>query len=310
MTQISTQKITQYFKFSNDNTALFGAVLMIVAGLIFAIINTLLQSLTMQFGQASSSVVFWQYLIALLFSLPWIMRRLRDVKTSNLPLHLLRVFFAAVGVQLWVVGLSYVPIWQAIALIMTSPFFVTIGAHLVLREKVGLERWLAVCFGFLGGMIILSPWADDFSMATLYPLTAAFFWALSSLTTKRLARVETPQTLTFYLLVLLTPINAVLAFESGYIISEPIAIWMVIFAGLLTALAQYALAKAYTIADAAYLQPFDHLKLPMNVFLGWLAFGFLPVGSMWLGSLIIIAASSYLLSAEMRQPEKGSPVIA
>lgn len=299
-----TQKITQYFRFLNSNTALLGAVLMIVAGLIFAIINTLLQSLTMQFGQASSSVVFWQYLIALLFSLPWIMRRLRDAKTANLPLHLLRVIFAAVGVQLWVVGLSYVPIWQAIALIMTSPFFVTIGAHLILSEKVGLERWLAVCFGFLGGMIILSPWADDFSMATLYPLAASFFWALSSLTTKRLARVETPQTLTFYLLVLLTPINAVLAFESGYVISEPIAIWMVVVAGLLTALAQYALAKAYTIADAAYLQPFDHLKLPMNVLLGWLAFGFLPVGSMWLGSLIIIAASSYLLSAEMRHPLK------
>lgn len=305
-----TQKTTQYLKFLNNNTALFGAVLMIIAGLIFALINTLLQSLTMQFGQVSSAVVFWQYLIALLFSLPWIMRRLHEIKTSNLMLHLLRVFFAAVGVQLWVVGLSYVPIWQAIALIMTAPFFVTIGAHLVLGERVGLERWLAVGFGFLGGMIILSPWADDFGMATLYPLAASLFWALSSITTKRLARVEKPQKLTFYLLVLLTPINAVLAFESGYVISEPIAIWMIIAAGILTALAQYALAKAYTVADAAYLQPFDHLKLPMNVLLGWLVFGFLPVGSMWLGSLIIIAASSYLLSVEMRQPVKASAVTA
>lgn len=310
MTQKLTQKLTQNYKFLNTNAALSGAVLMIIAGLIFAIINTLLQSLTMQFGQASSSVVFWQYLIALLFSLPWILRRFNEAKTSNLMLHLLRVFLAAVGVQLWVVGLSYVPIWQAIALIMTSPFFVTIGAYFVLQEKVGIERWLAVGFGFLGGMIILSPWADDFGLHTLYPLAASFFWALSSITTKHLARVEKPQTLTFYLLVLLTPINAVLAFETGYVISQPIAIWMVIIAGILTALAQYALAKAYTVADAAYLQPFDHLKLPMNVLLGWLVFGFLPVGSMWLGSLIIVGASSYLLSAEMRQPAKSAAALA
>jgi S-adenosylmethionine uptake transporter len=299
-----TQKITQYIKVLNTNAALLGAVLMVIAGLIFAVINTLLQSLTMQFGQASASVVFWQYWIALLLSLPWILRKLAAAKTSNLPLHILRVFFAAVGVQLWVVGLSYVPIWQAIALIMTAPFFVTAGAHLVLREKVGLERWLAVGFGFLGGMIILSPWSDEFGIETLYPLAASFFWAMSSLTTKRLAWVEKPQTLTFYLLVLLTPINAILAFESGFVISEPTAIWMVVVAGILTALAQYALAKAYTVADAAYLQPFDHLKLPMNVLLGWLVFGFLPVGSMWLGSLIIIAASSYLLNAEMKRPAK------
>lgn len=297
MTQLNLQNI-------QNNAALKGAFFMVLAGAIFAVINTLLQSLTMQMGQSSTTVVFWQYLIALMFSLPWIITKLQDGKTSRPWWHVLRVVFAAVGVQLWVMGLAHVPIWQAIALIMTSPFFVTIGARLFLGEDVSVQRWIAVLFGFCGGMIILEPWSDQFSWATLFPIAAAFFWGLSSLTTKYLARFEKPQTLTFYLLVLLAPINAVLALDAGFTVSTSSAVWLVAITGILTTIAQFSLAKAYSIADAAYLQPFDHLKLPMNVALGWLAFGFLPTGGMWVGTLMIVLASFYLLKNEMKPAPK------
>ena len=303
--------MTQFtIKNFQNSSAFKGAFYMVLAGAIFAIINTLLQSLTMQMGQNSTTVVFWQYLIALMFSLPWILRKLQDGKTERPIWHVSRVVFAAVGVQLWVLGLSYVPIWQAIALIMTSPFFVTIGARLFLGEHVSMQRWFAVLFGFCGGMVILEPWSDQFSWATLYPVAAAFFWGLSSLTTKYLTRFEKPQTLTFYLLVLLAPINAVLAFDAGYTVSSSNAIWLIAVTGILTTMAQFSLAKAYSIADAAYLQPFDHLKLPMNVGLGWLAFGFLPTGAMWVGTLMIVLASLYLLKNEMQPPPNAKMATA
>ena len=62
-----------------------------------------------------------------------------------------------------------------------------------------------------------------------------------------------------------------------------------------------ALARAYSIADAAYLQPFDHLKLPFNVGLGLVAFGYAPPGSLWLGAALIVGASFALLRQEARQ---------
>ncbi|MEE9387796.1 MAG: DMT family transporter [Paracoccaceae bacterium] len=284
---------------TRNTAALLGAAYMIGAGLLFAVVNTLVQSLTMQYGVVSTSVAFWQYFIALLFSLPWVMPRLRSaLATDQLPLHIGRVILAAAGVQLWVLGLAHVPIWQAIALIMTSPFFVTFGARIFLGEQVGRERWLAVAVGFIGGMIILAPWSDAFSFWALLPIGAALLWGLSSLVTKRLTRSEGADTLTLYLLILLTPINAVLAFGSGFSLGTGNTLWLVLFAGILTAGAQYALARAYSVADAAYLQPFDHIKLPLNVVLGWLVFGFLPEGTMWLGILLILAASVYLFRHE------------
>ncbi len=284
---------------TNKKTALQGAAFMIAAGLLFAIDNTLVQMLTMTHGQASTTVAFWQYFIAALFSLPWVLARLKgSLKTKRWAMQILRVVLAAAGVQLWVMGLAHVPIWQAIALIMTSPFFVTIGANMFLGEPVKGDRWLAVIVGFIGGMIILSPWSDKFTLWALLPVGAAFLWGMSSLVTKVLTRTETPDSLTLYLLVLLTPINAVLTIGSGFAITVDAAMWLIALTGVLTAAANYALIKAYSIADAAYLQPFDHVKLPFNLLFGWLVFHYLPAGEMWIGTALIVGASVFLLNRE------------
>lgn len=281
-------------------SALTGAALMVGAGVCFAFVNTSIQAATMLRGMSAPAAAFWQYLIAALFFLPWVAQNLRRTfHTGAFGLHLARVALSAAGVMLWTLGLAHVPIWQAIALILLSPFFVTIGAGLFLGENVTPLRWLAVVAGLIGGAMILAPWSDRFTLAALYPVGAAVMWASVSLLTKHMTRTESPETLTLYLLLLLTPVNAALAAGSGFALPSG-AVWLVLAAGGLTAAAQYLIVRAYSAADAAYLQPFDDLKLPLNVALGWLVFGFLPEGSMWLGTAMILGASVVLLQAEAK----------
>lgn len=284
------------------NPAVEAALYMIAAGAAFALVNISVQAVTMRYGMASSSAAFWQYLVALLCGLPWIVKTGFGVlKTSNAGFHVLRVAFAAVGVQFWVAGLAMVPIWQAIALVMTSPFFVTLGAGLLLGERVGATRWLATVVGFAGGMIILAPWSEAFSVATLYPVAAALFWAATSLMTKQLTSSESSETITLYLLLLLTPINAVLAASSsGFAIPGSVGWALIVFAGVMLMAAQFFIVRAYASADAAYVQPFDHIKLPLNVLAGWVVFGFVPNGNLWVGSLLIVGASIFIAHRESR----------
>ena len=282
-----------------------GAALMVGAGALFAGVNTLIQIGAMRMGLASATITFWQYAIALLAVLPWQRDLGPALRSRRLPAHVLRVALAVGGVQLWALGLAHVPIWQAIALIMLSPFFVTLGAGLVLAERVTATRWLAVAAGFLGGMVILAPWSDGFTPWALAPVGAAALWAGSSLLTKRLTATESPATLTLYLLLLLTPLNAALALlpaAGGLGLPGAPALALLAAAGLMTAAAQYALARAYATADAAFLQPFDHVKLPLNVGLGLAVFGFVPPGSLWLGAALIVGASLWLLADETRAP--------
>ena len=197
--------------------AVSGAFFMVAAGALFGVVNTLLQYGTMVYGIAPATLAFWQYLIALLFALPWLRANgLAALRTRALGWHLIRVGFAAAGVQLWVAGLAHVPIWQAIALILLSPIFVTIGATTYLGERATLQRWTAVAVGLAGGMVILAPWSDAFSGYALLPVAAAAFWAAASVMTKRLTRKETPESLTVYLLLLLTPVNVAVAWGDGF----------------------------------------------------------------------------------------------
>ncbi|MBP0575959.1 hypothetical protein J8J27_35095, partial [Mycobacterium tuberculosis] len=71
------------------------------------------------------------------------------------------------------------------------------------------KRIAATAIGFAGATLILAPWSDSFSLHALLPLGAAAAWAGSSLMTKDLTRTETSETVTAWLLLLLTPINAV-----------------------------------------------------------------------------------------------------
>ncbi|MDQ1198230.1 drug/metabolite transporter (DMT)-like permease [Rhizobium sp. SORGH_AS 787] len=257
--------------------AVLGAGFMVLAGIAFAALNVVTQELAMTLGFPPASTAFWQYGFALILSLPLLVRLgLRAMKTAYPFRHIFRVLLAAFGVQAWVMGLVTVPIWQAIALVMTSPFFIIIGARLFLGETVGRDRWLATLTGFIGAMIILQPWSDSFTMAALLPILSALLWGGSSLIMKNLTHHEPPETVTVWLLVLLTPVNAGLAAASGFAVPEGLALWLLLGAGLLTALGQYLLTLAYNAADAAYVQPFDDLKLPLNVFAGWIVFGYAP----------------------------------
>ena len=106
------------------SAAFQGALYMVLAGFGFAAINAITQHVTMNLGLSSTSDAFWQYFIALLFSLPVLARSgFGAFRTRRPAAHLLRVLLAVLGVQAWVLGLANgVPIWQAIALVMTSPF--------------------------------------------------------------------------------------------------------------------------------------------------------------------------------------------
>lgn len=282
--------------------AIAAAAIMVLAGIAFAAINILTQWVTMKLGFGSVSTAFWQYAIAFLFSLPYLWRTgLRAMRTRYPSSHLIRVALSVFGVQAWVMGLAHVPIWQAIALVMTSPFFIILGARLFLKEQVGPARWAATATGFAGAMIILQPWSDTFTWAALLPVLAALLWGATSLYTKSLTQDESPESITVWLLLLLTPVNGALAFASGIEVPTGMALALFIGLGLLTALAQYLLTLAYATADAAYVQPFDDLKLPLNVLAGWLVFGYAPTGMLWLGAILILAASLFIMSCEVRR---------
>lgn len=288
---------------------------MVAAGLSFAMINVLTQWVG-RHGYPSPALAFWQYALALIFFVPAMFRLGIGAFRTRRPLqHLLRVVFAALGVQFFVAALAHgVPVGQVVAIDMTSPFMVIVGAWLYLGERIGPARLIATVAGFVGGIIILAPWDSGFTPYSLLPLGAAAMWAGWSLMTKHFVGYEKPEAVTVHLLVLLMPINAlILAMSGGFSVAAfalphgDILIAVLALAAL-TAAAQGLLTRAYASADAAYLQAFDNVRLPINVFAGWLVFASVPGGHLWLGAVLVVGASLFLLKTEAGGDEaKAAP---
>jgi drug/metabolite transporter (DMT)-like permease len=288
---------------SNDMNQIFqnkpwlGAGCMVLAGITFAVINAITFVITAQLGFKPQSDTFWQYSIALVFSLPFLWRAgSLTFKTSQPIPHIIRVVLSAAGLQAFVMALSKgVPIWQVVALTMTAPFFVLIGAKLFLGENVTANRWIASIIGFAGALIVTNPWSEQFNWAWALPVVAAILWGGASLFTKYLSRKESPETLTTWLLLLLTPINLFWSLGAGFEVPGGNVLWLLIIGGALVFLAQYLLSKSYASADANFVQPFDDLKLISNVLVYGIFFGYWPSGVIWLGLGMIMLASAFLM---------------
>lgn len=225
-----------------------------------------------------------------MFSLPVLWKHGRaSMKTAHPMLHGQQLLLSVLGVQAFASGMAP---WHVVALVMTSPFFVLIGAALFLREPVAPNRWLTASLGFAGAMILLRPWQGAITTGTLYPLVAAICWGGAVLITKRLTRAEGQTSITLWLLMLLTPINGLFSLQAGFELPTGPVLWRLIPGGAIMYGAQHFLTLADAAADAGFVQPFDDLKLFSNIAVSWLALNFAPAGPYWLGMPLILAGST------------------
>jgi drug/metabolite transporter (DMT)-like permease len=297
-----------------------GAVYMIGTGVMFAIVNTLTPVITYQMHVPSTGVVFWQYVIATIFALPLILRiGLPALRTRHPVLHEIRAFVSAAGVQVFAFGFaSGVPVWQMVALSMTGPFFIIAGSTTFLGERLTVQRMLATLVGFIGALMVAQIGTSGFTWAALLPVLAAALWGTASVLTKYLAREEAPESLTLYMLVLITPNHFLIGLllgmavallpagmvpaglANGFDFGLPggAALALIVAIGLATAVSQYLFSLAYKVADATYVQPFDDLKLPLNTLVGWIVLAQVPSVWFWPGAALILGASLFVLSHE------------
>ncbi len=273
-----------------------GALWMVAAGACFALGNSLLRYLTGVLHPYE--VAFFQYGLALVILMPWVLvRGLASVRTGRPWLQVVRVAAAAIGVLFLTLGFQRLPVAEVVALTFAAPLFAVVGAALVLKEQVGWLRWTATAIGFVGVLVVLRPGAEAFRVDGLYPLAAAFFFAASSLMVKRLSMTESPGSIVFYLLVLMTPMLLVPAIPVWQ--TPPLALLPYLLAlGLTAAAAQFALTHAFAAADASFLGPFDFARLPLSALVAFAAFGETPDRFVWLGAALILGAALYLARHE------------
>ncbi len=275
-----------------------GALYMTAAAFFFSIMNYLVRLAAQELEPIE--VAFFRNLFALLFMLPWLLRVGRSgLATKRLTGHVWRALLGMGAMACWFYSVTLLPLAEAVALNFTVPLFATAGAALILGEVVRARRWTATVVGFLGVMVILRPGFTEITWVTGLPILAAAFMAASTLLVKSLSETESPNTIVFYMNLILTPLSLIPALFVWQWPSMTTLFYMALL-GLLAAVAQIALTRAYSVADASAVLPLDYTRLPFIAVIAFLAFGEVPDLWTWVGAGIIAASTLYIAHREMR----------
>lgn len=273
-----------------------GALFMTGAAFGFSIMNALVREVSSELHPFE--IAFFRNVFALLFTLPWLLRAgAAGWKTTRPGLQLLRSVLGLAAMLTWFSSLALLPLAEATALNFTVPLFATVGAAIVLGEVVRARRWSATAVGFLGVIVILRPGFAELEPAMALPIVAAVFMAGSVLTVKKLSGSDSPETVVFYMNLILTPLSFVPAlfvwqWPSGAALSMMVGI------GLVGSLAHLLLTRAYVHGDASAIIPFDYARLPFVAAIGFLFFGEVPDFWTWVGAAVIAGSAIYIARRE------------
>ncbi len=244
-------------------------------------------------------IVWWRQSGLLIGVLVLIALRGRSVLRSSHPrLQIGRGVLAACSATLFIVGVSFVPLADAVAITFVAPFMVTVMGALILREPVGLRRWIAVSVGFLGALIVIRPGMGVIHPAAGLLVIAAGAFALRQVLSRVLAGDDKASTTVAYTaIVSWTLLTIPLPFfwqtpgtgrEIGLLIAMAVA----------AALAETLVIMALDAAQAVVVAPVQYSLLIWGTLYGFFVFGQLPDGWTWLGALIIVGSGIYTLNRE------------
>lgn len=253
-------------------------------------------------------VAFFRNLFGLAFMLPWLVSAgLAGLRTRRIGLYLLRCVLGLGSMLCWFTALAWMPIAQAVALSFTAPIFATILAAVFLKETVRLRRWSATTAGLVGVMVILwpqlaAPGGATLSGGALLAILSTILSVVVSLIVKRLSATESANAIVTYMVLIMTPMSLVPALLHWTWPPVHTWFWLVAMGGL-GSLGHLCYVRAFAMADASAVMPYDYTRLLFAAVIGWAAFGELPTTYTWAGAAIIVASAIYIArrEAQLRQ---------
>ncbi len=183
-------------RYQNNN--LYGICLMMLAVLLFAVMDAMAKWLLVEERPVAQILFFRSWVIVSLILLLLAVRgQLDQLKTRRPGFHLIRGMIGFLAPFCFFLALKSLPLADATVVFFSSSFILTAGSALFLREQVGVHRWSAVVVGFIGVVIAMNPSGDGDLNAYGLVLVSATIYAALFLTGKHLSRNDSVMLLVF-----------------------------------------------------------------------------------------------------------------
>ena len=216
-------------------------------------------------------------------------------------------------------GLAALPLADVESLRFSAPLIITLLSVVMLGEKVGPRRWLALVVGFIGVLFIVRPGSTTFNIGSIFILISVLFYALAVMITRKLQTTDSSATMAYYSSLvylvaafILGPLSIVVGeipdahpsidFLFRAWTMPTLLDWAIMSGlGLVWAGGMYFIARAYSLALASVAASFEYVSLPINVMWGLLIWHEIPTLMTVAGAFLALSSGMYILYRERRE---------
>jgi drug/metabolite transporter (DMT)-like permease len=273
-----------------------GALWLVSGGFIFTTNGMMIRLLSAEVESVQTA--FFRAFFSVLMLLPLMLNgRVKPWHSQRKVGHFWRTLMGTVSMVLGFYAVSMLPLADATALAFSQPLFSVVVAALIVGEKVRWRRWGATLVGFAGVLVMVRPGAGSLQPGAIVALANAMTVALSILLVKRLSDSESPlmiltQFAIFSTLLLVVPAIWVWRWPSAWGWALAVGVSASATVG------QYFWVQAFKSGEMSAVAPFEYLRLPFAVFVGWLVWDEMPVIWTYVGAAIVIASALYIAHRE------------
>lgn len=266
-------------------------------------------------------LIFARAVVTLLVLVPAILLlgKPHRLLTPLWPWHLLRAALFAVGFSLFYAAFPFMGLAEVSTIFFSAPLITATLAAVFLKESIGLHRLAALLIGFAGVVIAMNPTGEGFTWFALFPMICAATYACSVIIARHIGEQETTLTMGLYTIafagLLILPIgwglNQVVDLGAEYRhlrwawpeASLSSLGWLGLL-GSVGMVAYLLLSRAYQVASASLIAPFDYSYLPFATVMAYLVWDEVPKWSTLLGMALIIASGLYVGFREVRSARR------
>jgi drug/metabolite transporter (DMT)-like permease len=244
-------------------------------------------------------IVFFRNAFGVLVLLPMMVANKGLIRLERLTANLRRATSGFIATMGTFYAVSHAPLATALSINYTAPLFATVGAVLFLGEKIHIRRVAALAAGFAGMLIVVRPGALPMTPGVVAAMISAVSTAFSIVAIRALVGTDDSRAVAAWSFILMTIPSLIAA--SFVWTWPPLHAWPLLFLiGCVAAIGQLTLSRAFALAEASAILPYDFVRFGIISIAGIALFGERLDALTIVGGGVILASTIYLAVREAK----------
>tara|TARA_B110000263_G_C15275562_1_gene495701 strand:+ start:397 stop:1326 length:930 start_codon:yes stop_codon:yes gene_type:complete len=216
---------------------------------------------------------------------------------NKIHIQLFRGFLGIIAGAMVVNSFKYHSLTEIYPILFSAPLILTILSYFILKEKVGIRRWVAVFIGFVGVLIVSRPGTIHFTIPLFGLFIAAIMASLQVIIIRQYANTQSSLAFAFYGTVSGLFTSGIFT-SQNFISVSSVDLVIFIICGVIGGIGALCISEASKILESSVYAPIQYIQIVLGFIMGYIFFRDLPDIFEIIGSIVIILSGLFIIYRE------------